>query len=196
MFLCVFQGSFNPIHNAHIELAEFVAKNFNFDKLLFIPTFSSPFKDENFEMVGHRLNMTKLAVLENQMFEVSDIEIKRGGVSYTYDTILELYKQNPIEGKISFIIGTDAFVKIEQWKEADKLKKLVNFIVFSREPDFNSNKFSHLKEKGYNYIVCEKQFKDISSSKIRQNIKSGNDIQGLVNERVRGYIKEHGLYKL
>jgi nicotinate-nucleotide adenylyltransferase len=93
MKLCVFQGTFNPIHNAHLNMAQYVIDNFGFDKILFIPAAKPPHKtyDENFSI--HRLNMVKIAVEGNEHFDVSDIEYKRNSKSYTYLTIQELYKK-------------------------------------------------------------------------------------------------------
>lgn len=193
MKLCVFQGSFNPVHNAHLRVADFVCKNFDFDKFLFIPAFCPPHKDLG--MAWHRLEMVRLAVMNYPAFEVSDIEYKRGGKSYTYLTINELYEMFDVEGQISFIIGTDAFEKIESWYEADKLKKLVKFLVFIREDNFDISRYDYLKEKGYNFEFQNLPYKDISSTELRNKIKSGVDISEYVPKEVKEYIEEHGLYK-
>ena len=84
MKLCVFQGTFNPIHNAHTRVAEFVASKYDFDKILFIPAFNPPHKSLNLDMSYHRLEMAKLAVKNNSKFEVSDIEFRRKGKTFTY----------------------------------------------------------------------------------------------------------------
>ena len=116
MKLCVFQGTFNPIHRAHLQVADYVSKNYDFDKILFIPAFKPPHKDYDPKMSFHRFNMVKLAAQGKLNFDVSDIEFRSDNKSYTYNTIRELYKIYDIEGKINFIIGTDAFEKIEsEW---------------------------------------------------------------------------------
>ena len=152
MKLCVFQGTFNPIHRAHLQVAEYVYKNFDFDKILFIPAYKPPHKDYTPGMAIHRFNMVKFAVENRYNFDVSDIEYKSEEKSYTYLTIKELYKKYPVDGKINFIIGTDAFEKIETWYETDKLKKLVDFIVFRRTNNFSQQNYNYLKEKGYNPV--------------------------------------------
>ncbi len=197
MKLCVFQGTFNPIHNAHLRVAKYVLNKYNFDKLLFIPAYKPPHKNYDDNMSMHRLNMVKLAVEDehNSKIEVSDIEYKREGKSYTYLTICELYKQYEIEGKINFIIGTDAFKDIESWYETDKLKKLVKFTVFIRENDFSSLGYNYLRDKGYDFIFDELTFEDISSTELREKIKNGQNIDGLINNSVKEYIKRNGLYK-
>ena len=197
MKLCVFQGTFNPIHNAHLRVAKYVLNKYNFDKLLFIPAYKPPHKNYDDNMSMHRLNMVKLAVEDehNSKIEVSDIEYKRESKSYTYLTICELYEKYKIDGKINFIIGTDAFKDIESWYEADKLKKLVKFTVFIRENDFSSLEYNYLKDKGYDFIFNELSFEDISSSELREKIKNGQNIDGLINNSVKEYIAKNGLYK-
>ncbi len=195
MKLCVFQGTFNPIHVAHLKMADFVLKNYGFDKIIFIPAYRPPHKNYDITLTPHRLKMVELAALSNPNFKVSDIEYKNERNSYTYLTILELYKKYDIEGKINFIIGTDAFKKIDTWYEADKLKKLVNFIVFVRENELDNKKYHELKEKGYNFTFAKMDFQDISSSNIRKNIREGHDISEFVTDKVKGYIEKNGLYK-
>lgn len=195
MKLCVFQGTFNPIHNAHTRVAEFVAAKYDFDKILFIPAFNPPHKSLNLDMSYHRLEMAKLAVKNNSKFEVSDIEFRRKGKSYTYLTIIELYKEFPVEGKINFLIGTDAFQYIEKWYETDKLKNLVKFIVFVREDNFDISKYDYLKDKGYEFEFQPLSYEDISSTELRKDLKLGKSISNYVAKEVEDYIKKNGLYK-
>lgn len=193
MRLCIFSGTFNPIHKAHLKMAEYVLSNYGFDKILFIPAYKPPHKNYDTTMCAHRFNMVKLAVKNNPHFEISDIEYKNEGKSYSYLTALELYKQYNIDGKINFIIGTDAFKQIETWYETGKFKKLVDFIVFIRENE-NVN-LDYLKDKGYNFEIAQMPFTDISSTDLRERIATGNPIDNLVTKEVEDYIHKHGLYK-
>ena len=195
MKLCVFQGTFNPIHKAHLQMAEYVLKNYGFDKIVFIPAYKPPHKDYKSDMCLHRLNMVKLATAYNPHFEVSDIEFKNEGKSYSYLTALELYKQYNIDGKIKFIIGTDAFEKIENWYETDKFKQLVDFIVFVRENKLEKEKFEHLKAKGYNFEFTNMNFIDISSTELREKIRNNLPVDDIITDEVKGYIQKNGLYK-
>ena len=195
MKLCVFQGTFNPIHTAHLKMADYVLKNYGFDKIIFIPAYRPPHKNYDTTLTPHRLQMVKLAALTNPKFKVSDIEYHNERNSYTYLTILELYKKYDIEEKINFIIGTDAFKQIDTWYETEKLKELVHFIVFVRENEPDDQKYKELKEKGYDFTFAKMDFQDVSSSAIRKNIKNGKDITGLVTDKVKGYIERNGLYK-
>ena len=206
MKLCLFAGTFNPIHKAHLAMAEYALNNFGFEKILFIPAYKPPHKNYDDNMSMHRLEMVKLATQNNPKFEVSDIEFKREGKSYTYLTILEIFKnfydckipkQVRDDGlnleKISFIIGTDAFEKIESWYETDKLKKLIDFIVFIRENEIVN--LDYLKEKGYNFKFANMNFIDISSTDLRERIKNQKPINDLVTKEVEEYIYKNGLYK-
>lgn len=195
MKLCVFQGTFDPIHNAHIRIAKFAQDYFKFDKFLFIPAKDPPHKNLDSEMSIHRFNMVKLALSESDEFEVSDIEFKKEGKSYTYLTILDLYKNYKIDGKINFLIGTDAFCKIQSWYESDKLKELVKFLVFDRGYKFDNLEIQKLVDCGYDFEFVNLEFFDVSSSDIREKLKSNIDVSDLINDKVGEYIKTYGLYK-
>lgn len=195
MNLCVFQGTFNPIHKAHLRLLNFIEKKYNFDKILVIPAKKPPHKNYDRNLAFHRLEMVKLALKNNPKLEVSDIEYKRDEKSYTYVTICELYKMYDIKGKISFVIGTDAFKNIEKWYKVDELKKLVEFIVFIREDNFNSGDFDYLRNKDFNFKFENLTFEDISSTNLREKIKKGIDTSNYLTKEVEEYIKLNGLYK-
>lgn len=195
---CLYQGSFNPVHNAHLAIAEYAHKTFNFDKIVFIPAFKPPHKDTavfNAENALHRLEMLQAAVKDIPYFDVSAIEYTRNTPSYTYDTIRQIYEIVKPEEKISFIIGSDAFIQIESWYRTDELKKLINFILFVRENNFDEAPFEKLRKKGYNYTLMKMPFLDISSQEIRRRCALGLDISDLVPAGVLRYIKEHDLYK-
>ncbi len=195
MKLCVFQGTFNPIHNAHLRVAEYIAKVYTFDNFLFIPACDPPHKSCNPDYAKDRLEMVKLALEDRQRFEVSDIEYERCGKSYTYLTIKELYKRYEVDGKIHFVIGTDAFKHIESWYKTNELKKFVKFVVFVREDSFDISEYDYLKAKDYDFEFQPLPYQDISSTELRQKIKRGEDISGYVPVKVEEYIKNNGLYK-
>ena len=159
MELCVYQGTFNPIHNAHIKIAEYTLENYAKDGIIFIPAYNPPHKDCDDIPANHRLKMVDLATEYNPKFIVSDIEYKRVSKSYTYITLCQLYKIYKIKQKIKFIIGTDAFKNIETWYEADNLKKLVDFLVFPRENNYNDSEFYFfIRNKSLNRIIISIKF--------------------------------------
>ena len=196
---CLYQGSFNPIHNAHLAVAEYVHKKYNFEKIIFIPAFKPPHKDlKDFDIQNamHRLEMVQLAVEDIPYFDVSAIEYTRNKPSYTFDTISQIYDIVKPKEKINFIIGTDAFIQIESWYRTEELKKLVNFILFIRENNFDEAPFENLKQKGYNYNLMKMPFMDISASEIRLRCKEGKAVNDLVPQKVAEYIRKNDLYKV
>ena len=196
MRLCVFQGTFNPIHKVHLEVAKFAKEYYNFERILFIPAYIPPHKKKKKNLALHRFNMVKLAISEYNGFDISDIEYKREGNSYTYNTILELRKAyNITDEKINFLIGTDAFIKIRTWYKTDKLKELVHFIVFKRTNEFNKDDFNELRGFGYDFEFAPMNYIDVSSTRLRENLGNGISINDMELPKIREYIKEHGLYQ-
>ena len=197
MKLCTFQGTFNPFHKAHEAMAKHVLDNFCYDKILLIPAFCPPHKQDKRFNSQLRFDMTKAYVNKHKEFEISDIEFMRDEPSYTYITINQLYKLYNIDGKIGFIIGEDSFLQIETWYEADKLKELIDFIVFPRSSIFDNEKFLFLKEKGYHYKIAKHQSILISSTEIRDKIKQQKNTQcvaNLIPIEIKEYIEKNGLY--
>ncbi len=194
MNICLFCGTFNPIHNAHLRMAEHVLRKFEFEKIIFIPSYLPPHKCADGE-AEHRLKMVQLAIENHKGFEVSDIEFLLNATSYTYLTVVALQKRLGTSEKFNFIIGTDAFEKIESWYEADKLKHLLKFIVSRREDDCNLSRFDYLRAKGYDFDFTNLAFYDISSTELREKIARGESISGLVPPKIEDYIIENGLYR-
>lgn len=195
MKLCVFQGTFNPIHNAHLAMARHVRDVYDFDTILFIPAYKPPHKEFDDDLANHRFQMVKIAVSGENSFGISNIEFQNEKFSYTYLTISELYKRYKIDGKIAFIIGFDAFREITEWYEADKLKELVNFIVFPREGEIDNDRLALLHYKGFKYTIAKMPPIEISSTDIREKLIENKPVSGLIPPAVLEYIKENGLYK-
>lgn len=182
MAICIFPGTFNPIHEGHLKMAEFALKKYNFEKIIFIPAYLPPHKEIKQDLAEHRYNMVQLAIKDNPYFEISDIEYKSEGKSYSLITVKKIIEQYCIKSRLNFIIGTDAFSKIESWYKATELKELVHFIVFPRKGSEINNK------NDWDYELTEMNYVDISSTEIRKGL--------LQDKNVEGYIKKHGLYKL
>jgi len=193
MKTCYFQGTFNPPHNGHLLIAEFVLKNTGYEKVVFVPAYKPPHKELNEKNPLHRLNMTKLLVENKKGLEVSDIEFQREEPSYTYVTIKNLTSK--VNDRPAIIIGDDAFDKIETWYKTDDLKKSVDFILIPRENGCTEEKLKILEKKGYNYIRLNMPFVGISSTQIRDLISKGLPTNGLIPEEIRSYADENNLYK-
>lgn len=194
MKLAILSGTFNPIHKAHLSIANYVMEEFSYDKILVIPASNPPLK-ENLISPLARLEMVKLALKNQKQLILSEIEFESCEKSYSYITVKKLYERYNIEGKLGFIMGTDAYVGLKKWYEAAKLKSLVDFIVFEREISFSDEKVSVLQDEGFNLIRAELPFKNISSTDIRNKVKNFEDISDYVPKEVEDYINENGLYR-
>ena len=193
MSLCVFQGTFNPIHKVHLKIAEFAKKYYKFDNILFIPAYIPPHKSIDKTLARHRFNMVKLAISSFRGFNISDIEYKRDQNSYTYNTIVELKKKyNLTNERINYLIGTDAFMNIQSWYKSDKLKELLHFIVFKRADDIDMPSFDILKD--YDFEIAPMNYIDVSSTRLRNYLRKGLSIKDMELPVVREYISKNGLY--
>ena len=184
MKICIFPGTFNPIHIAHIKMALFALEKYDFDKIIFIPSYIPPHKQLNANLAKHRFNMVKLAVDTNPKFEISDIEYQSETKSYTYLTVNKIKEKYQIKDRLNMIIGTDAFLNVKTWYKADELKDLVHFIVFPRGNDYiNNDEF-----KNYSYELINTEKLDISSTEMRIEHK------GETLKEVKEYIEKNELY--
>ena len=180
MNICIFPGTFNPIHSAHIKVAEYALKHYNFDKVIFIPAYIPPHKEINKNLAEHRLKMVELAIKDSPNFEISDIEYKNEEKSYSLITVKKIIEQYGIKGKLNFLIGTDAFEKINTWYKVEELKQLVHFIVFPRGVKLTP-------KTGFDFELTNMEFIDISSTEIRN--KHNSNIK-----EIKDYIKKNELY--
>ena len=181
-------GTFDPIHIAHLALAEAAKERFNLDLVLFILSANPPHKSEaKITSAEERYNMVKLAVKDNPSFEACDIEIRRKGPSYTVLTIAEL-KERYKGAELYLIIGMDEAEAFTHWREYDTILK--NSIVASAwRPGSHRPEDSSLP-----IIYFDAPAMDISSSSIREMISQGKSVRYLVADSVFDYIKEKGLY--
>ncbi len=196
MKICIYSGTFNPVHIAHVKVIKGILEEFNFDKIIIIPNNTPPHKSpENIAIAKDRLNMLHLA-FDDKKIEISNIEIKRGGKSYSFDTVKELKKQYNIEGKIDFLIGTDAILGIKNWYKYEKLIKEVNFIVVQRQDEINiENAIKSLDLRDLTYKISSIPFLDISSSQIRKILRNNVMPQNIIPDKVLDYIKKKNLYQ-
>lgn len=204
-------GTFDPVHNGHLQLGDRVLENYNLDKILFIPASTPPHKNEAVSAVGHRLQMLKLAISGNRRFDYSEIEISRQKVSYTFDTIQELKSCGGTGVLYHFIIGYDALSEIETWYRWQDLLVVTNFIVAVR-PGFSLKEIEQLLERngfspedggadrwigeqtGNEILFLAGEIADISSTEIRSRIASRKPWADLVPPLVADYIISNRLY--
>lgn len=196
MKICVYSGTFNPVHKAHVELVEGILEEFDFDKIIIIPNNIPPHKNgEDIASAQHRIKMLHLA-FDDPRIEISDIEIARGGTSYSYDTVLAIKEKYKIEKKISFLLGTDAIMGLRSWHRFIEFTKEVDFIVAQRENDFNPvTILVNLNINGLTCALSKVPFKDISSTELRKKIRQKENITDLTPYKVAEYINEKNLYR-
>lgn len=196
--IAVMGGTFNPIHNGHLILANQVLEQYGLDQIIFIPNHLPPHKEgDGLICRNHRYEMTQMAVEPFEKFVVSDIELKREGMSYTIDTLSALKELiNP--ENLYFIIGSDALFGLEKWNRAEILLKEFKFIVGTRPgvcQEAVQGEMQYLNDKYTNGITSVFfDGMDISSSQIREKISRGEDVTPFLPAKVYSYIKENHLY--
>lgn len=194
----IFGGSFNPIHLGHLIMANEVLIKLNLDKIIFIPAGNPPHKNSiDLANAIDRYNMVKLSIEDNKMFEVSDLEIKKDCITYTYETLKEL-KEIYKEDKLYFIIGFDSLKELDTWKNIDILYRYCDFVVVNRNS--NSEQIHCLIKEyriKYNLTVhyVETPNINISSTMIRQRVKDNINIAYLVDKKVENYIYNNKLFR-
>lgn len=182
----IYGGTFNPVHNAHLLVADQVGTALCLNKVLLMPDNQPPHIDHKDTIAPKfRLDMLNLAVADNPLLGIETEEIKRGGISYSYDTMVALKRKHP-DIDYYFIIGGDMVDYLPKWYRIDDLIKLVNFVGVRRPGAVNHS--------NYPVIWVDVPQVDISSSDIRQRVREGRSIKYMVPNKVEEYIKEHHLY--
>lgn len=190
----IFGGTFNPIHNGHLDIAKYACSKFNLSFIYFIPTsYSYHKKIDKVASAEDRLNMVKIAIEDFKKFKLGDFDFKRKGPTYTIDTIEDIKKA---EGKADYylILGADAFLNISSWKDVDKLALEATFLVAKRKAERKNILASFLAKLPENIrkktILYDCNSTDISSEEIR----TGNFDISKIPEKVYEYILEKRLY--
>ncbi len=195
MKIGILGGTFNPVHIGHLILAEEVREKLGLDKIIFVPTALPPHKDSlNIAPAKDRLKMLKLATASNKFFAVSDIEIKRGGKSYTIDTVKELKKNNPRDS-FYLIIGSDLITYFDGWKDIDQIAKAVTFVVATRPGYPLEDIGSYVAKQQVGVKTLAIRAVDVSGFEVRQCVAQNKSFGYLVTDKVFDYIKKRKLYK-
>ena len=185
-------GTFDPIHLGHLVLAEQVKEKLKLDQVVFIPCLRSPHKTrQKLSPAKDRYRMTQLAVEGNSSFAVSDIELKRKGLSYTVDTLTDLKNLYP-NSKIYFLTGSDVLKEFAAWKHPEQIYRLAKVVIAIR-PGFDE--FDRRNRFAKKSIVVPITGIDVSSSEIRRRVKKGKSVRYLVPARVEEYVMRRKLYR-
>lgn len=180
-------GNFNPVHNAHLLVADQVRQQLCLDEVFLMPEFIPPHVDKKETIAEqHRLNMLILAINGIEGLDIETIELERQGISYTYDTMKYLTQNNP-DTDYYFIIGADMVEYLPKWHRIDELVELVQFVGVQR-PKYKVG-------TSYPVIWVDVPLMDISSTSVRELIKTGHTPNFMVPQSVLAYIKKAGLYR-
>lgn len=197
-------GSYNPIHIAHLVIAEQFAEQMNLDQVWFVPAYRSPFKlgDDGAVLATpeQRLEMLRLAVERNPRFRVSDVELRREGISWTVDTVHHFASLFP-QAELFLLIGGDQAAAFTRWRAWQEIASMVRLCIarrpFSMPPEVERGLVYHLTVDANKAPVwIDSPQMHISSTDIRQRLAAGRSVRYLVTEPVRQYIEAAGLYRL
>jgi len=178
-------GTFDPVHNAHLAMAQAALDALRLEKLLFVPTGAPRYREPAVASGEHRVAMLRLAIAGNDCFEIDARELAPGASGYTFDTLRELRLELGAATELWLLMGADQYGKLESWYRPQDVRKLARIGVFAR-PGWK------LADAGAKVIDLEPM--DISASEIRARVGRGEDISALVPPAVANYVAAHGLY--
>jgi len=210
----LFGGTFDPIHFGHLRGAEEMLEIFNLNRIIFVPSSRPPHKLEaDITAFNHREQMIRLAIEDNVNFSFSEVENLRAGKSYSVETVEYILNKHMEDLELYFIVGQDAFQAVTTWKDWERLLLLCNFAVMTR-PGYDDMRLDAILPRTFaaKFIYDKKtdgfkgptgqaiyfrhtSFLDISSSHMRDMVRTGNSIRYLTPGKVRQYIMKHNLYK-
>jgi nicotinate-nucleotide adenylyltransferase len=208
--LGILGGTFNPIHRAHLQLAETALHALDLEKVLFVPAGEPPLKRAGVAPARHRLAMLRLALEGRPRFVVDELELQRPGTSYTVDTLAELARRHP-DRELWFLCGADALADLETWRSPERLFEHASFAAVARPgqpralaqlvPARLARDFRPLHDQewlhrsGHRLCILPFELGDISATQIRARVAAGAPIDDLVPESVARYIDQHQLYR-
>lgn len=194
--IALFGGTFDPVHYGHLRLAEEAREAAGLERVLFVPANRSPFRSEEpITDPHHRLQMLCFATAGNPTFEVSDLEIQRGGISYTVDTVAAVRQQHP-DATLYLILGADALQGFPNWHRAEAIAQECYLLVGARPTNDLQTVLNELPDAIRQRVqTVALTLLDISASAIRQRVRTGRSIRYLTPPDVIEYIQQHRLYQ-
>jgi nicotinate-nucleotide adenylyltransferase len=196
----IFGGSFDPVHYGHLRVAEACRNAVPLDTVLFVPAAAQPLKPHGpVASADNRLRMLELAIEGRRGLDICPIEIERGGVSYTVDTLRQLVDERPGD-EVYLILGADALGDLPNWREPETIRRLARFVVVDRPgacqiepPQRAESGEASAVSRSVIHVPIEPQ--DVSSSEIRSRVARGESIAGLLPPSVAAYIERKQLYR-
>jgi len=195
----IFGGTFDPIHNGHLVIAEAVKDQLNLAEIIFVPA-GQPWLKAGWPIspAQHRLAMLRLALAGKPCFNISGAELERAGPSYTVDTVEELRRKMGEDAELFFILGWDSLATLPRWRDASRLIRLCTLVAVHR-PGFPRPDLKPMAKSvpgvSRRVIFMTEPCVDISATDIRERVRLGQPLTDLVPEAVARYIKEQGLYQ-
>ena len=201
MKIGIYGGTFDPFHRGHLEPVLSARNTMQWDEVWYVPAFVQPFKqDRELTSPYHRFAMVSASIVDHDFLYVSGMELERGQVSYTVETLEQVRVQHP-DDTLDWIIGDDNFLKLHEWKSLDRIFELANFAVLTRS--------SHEVPAAFASRVCDPAARnthgtisfsnnptlEISSTEVRERVREGQPIDHLVPPPVSRYIQHYGLYR-
>jgi nicotinate-nucleotide adenylyltransferase len=196
----VLGGTFDPIHNGHLAIADEAAVKLGLKRVLFVPAGDPWLKEQtNVTAAAHRLEMLKLVLADKPHFGVSTVDLERPGPSYTEDTLADLTSQLGDDAPMYFILGIDALAEFERWRNPERILQMCTLVAV-RRPGALAVDMTSLEQRvpgiSRRLVLLDNQLIDISSTDIRRRVASGLTITGLVPAAVERYITEQRLYQV
>ena len=187
-------GTFNPVHNAHLLIAELAREEFKLDRIIFMTGGNPPHKDGAISP-QHRFNMTHIAIEGNERFIDDDFEINRSEKSYTANT-LEYLKEKYPDDELFFIVGEDSLEDLPTWYEPERILEMCSLLVFPRKSrETLMGTLNKMTDKfGKRILPISAPVIGLSSTEIRNRIRDGKTVKYMIPDRVIEYIKQHNLY--
>lgn len=180
-------GSFDPVHLGHLHVAEVVLATGRYERVLLVPANLPSHKPAvRLAAAAHRLTMLRLAIAGRPGLAVSDLELRRGGVSYTVDTVRQLQRDGTVGARPGLVVGDDLGAELDTWREAAALFGMVELLIARRGAQPVAPAFPHCRLANHPL--------PLSSSALRRRVRRGQVIRGLVPDAVAAYVVEHGLY--
>jgi nicotinate-nucleotide adenylyltransferase len=198
MKIGVLGGTFDPIHNGHLGIAESACRELGLAQVLFVPARDPWLKGrQSIAPSQHRVEMVKLAISAYPRYDISCVDLKRDGLSYTVDTLSDLRIEIGSSADLYFIMGMDAMEELPDWREPEHIVKMCHLVVAKR-PGVDIIDLKEMEKRltgiSEKVILIDNDLYDINSTGIRRRVSGGHSINGLVPDTVAFYIKENGLY--
>jgi nicotinate-nucleotide adenylyltransferase len=188
MHIAICGGTFDPFHRGHLEPVLHARGELQWDRVLYVPAWKQPFKSDREAASGyHRFAMAVLATRDYDDIYVDDIELQRGGISYSVDTLAALHERHP-GADIDWIIGEDNVAQLPRWREPERLFAMARFVVLTRGEGARQTADSRI-------VFANTPIVPVSSTEIRQCVRDGKPIDAFVDPLVARYIQHNGLYK-